>query len=137
MDPTLLAQAAIATLAPFLVKSGEEIAKRVGEATFNQAQKLWQLLREKVRGDAAGAQALQKLEIEPGTPARQTAAAVALGDVLAADAELRQQIEAALAQLTQALPAGFSVNVSGSGRVDQVVQVGRVERDLVIGKREP
>jgi hypothetical protein len=135
MDPMQLAQAVIVALAPILIKGGEEFAKKAGEAAFAQAKTLWALLRGRTQADPASAAALSKLEAEPQAPTRQTDAGQALGELLAGDDALRQEVERALAQLRSALPSSFSVNVHG-GQVDQIVQVDHVAGDLNIGRRD-
>ena len=49
MDPTALATAATALLAPYVAKAGEKLAEKVGEKLPEQMGKLWSAIAAKFK----------------------------------------------------------------------------------------
>ena len=45
MDPVTLAGLAITTLSPYIAEVGKEVATKVGDAAFEQAQRLYDAIR--------------------------------------------------------------------------------------------
>jgi len=62
MDPVTLAGLAIAALSPYIAKMGEEIATKVGDAAFDQAQRLYQAIHARFAKEPDGGKASRQLE---------------------------------------------------------------------------
>jgi type II secretory pathway pseudopilin PulG len=90
-DAAFLASAAVTVLSPYLVEAAKAGAKKVGEATFEGATKLYQTLKARLTGPAEK-KALEKLEAAPEKPDNQAALRVFLEERLAEDPDLRAEV---------------------------------------------
>jgi hypothetical protein len=62
MDPVTLAGLAMAALAPYIAKVGEEVATKVGDAAFDHAQRLYSAIHARFVKEPDGGKASKQLE---------------------------------------------------------------------------
>jgi hypothetical protein len=112
MDPVTLAAAAVAVLAPYFAKAGEEAAKKIGEEAVEAGGKLLGWMHARLGGRAKDA--LDDLVAGPGSKDNQADLRKQLVKVLEADPALAADLRAMLpADATGS--DSMSQNVSGAG----------------------
>ncbi len=92
MDPTALAAAVTALLAPYIAKAGEKLAERVGESLPEQMGKLWSAVAAKFKGRPAAAEAAKDLAAAPQDEDNQAAFRKELKKLLSEDADFITQL---------------------------------------------
>ena len=104
--------AAVALVAPYLVKMGEAAAGKVGQASVEAAGKLLGWMRAKLSGRAR--EALDDLEKSPDNADNQADLRKQLAKALEADPALAEELRALIPP--EAMAAGaMTQNVSGAG----------------------
>ncbi|MBI3241961.1 MAG: hypothetical protein HYZ49_06675 [Chloroflexi bacterium] len=93
MDPTTLAAAATALLAPYVAKAGEKLAEKVGEKLPDQMGKLWAAIADKFKGKPAAEEAAKDLAANPKDEDNQAAFRKELRKVLEADTGFVAELE--------------------------------------------
>ena len=104
MDPTALAAAATALLAPYVSKAGEKLAEKVGEKLPEQMGKLWTAIAARFKGKPAAEEAVKDLAAKPDDEDNQAAFRKELKKLLADDADFVDE----LAKLLQAAQAAHA-----------------------------
>lgn len=120
MDPATMGAEVVAALVPYLAEAGKAAAKKVGEAGWDQAGRLWTAVRARLTG-AAQQEALADLEAQPEDKAVQGAAEMQLRKALAADEAFAREL-AALLPAAQTEARQF-MHVTGDGN-DAVQNLG-------------
>lgn len=74
MDPVTLAGLAITTLSPYIAEVGKEVATKVGDAAFEQAQRLYDAIRarfakEAPKDEGRASEALETFKKDPDNAA--------------------------------------------------------------------
>src|SRR5437660_1347850 len=99
VEPITLAAAAVTLLAPYLVKTGEAFASKVGEALAEKTATLYQTVKGQFAGDRYAQETLARLEEAPESKGRQTGLEYLLTEQIENDPtfaeRLRQLIEEA------------------------------------------
>jgi hypothetical protein len=86
----------VAPFAPFLIEAGKEIADKVGDATWKQAQHLWKKFFSSEEAKSKLTPALQLVSTDTKDPAYRAAFARALLEFLKQRPELAEEIAATL-----------------------------------------
>jgi hypothetical protein len=113
MDPTALAAAATALLAPYVAKAGEKLAEKVGEKLPEQMGKLWTAIAAKFKGKPAAEEAAKDLAANPKDEDNQAAFRKELKKLLAEDGGFVNELE----QLLKSAQAATSITASQGGAV--------------------
>ena len=91
MDPAALGESSVALLVPFLVKSSDRLADRVGadleQAVSIQLDRLYARIKARLQGDRFQEATLERLEHEPDNRARQASLAELIDELVASDPE--------------------------------------------------
>jgi hypothetical protein len=111
MDPTTLANATTAALAPYLIQAGETLAKQALNKLPEQAQKLWGTIVEKFEGRPAAEGAAQELVVNAEDPDTQEAFNLQLKKMLRDDPTFAEEV----IQLLKAEQESASTRNTGSG----------------------
>jgi hypothetical protein len=111
MDPTTLANATTAALAPYLIQAGETLAKQVLNKLPEQAQKLWGTIVEKFEGRPAAEGAAQELVVNAEDPDNQEAFNLQLKKMLRDDPAFAEEV----VRLLKAEQHNAAVQNMGSG----------------------
>ncbi len=126
IDP--MTTAAVALLAPYLAKAGEEVAQKVGDAAWQMAASLYQAIRRKFTKDqdAYAQQTLQRLKEQPTNEARQAALADVLNEKVQADPSFAQELKQLVQDTTQTQGINqFLTQVYGQAQVEKIVNIGQ------------
>lgn len=102
MDPVTIAAGVGALLAPYLKKAVESFAGEGGKYVFAKAKDVWEKLRGKAKGDPVAEQTLDRAERDPEGARAELEAQVE--KLAAADAALRDELAAALADVKRQAP---------------------------------
>jgi len=136
MDPTSLAVAAVALLAPYLVKAGESLAEKLGETVPESAGKLWKAIADKFKGDAAAQVAANDVAADPADEDNVAAFRKELKKALKDDAGFAAEIERLLKK-AQESAAGTIIAAQGgavAGPGGTAIGIkGDVHSNIVIG----
>ncbi len=135
MDISAITTAVITVLSPYLVKTGEEVAKKVGVAAWEKATEIHQSIkaRFKKEEDSFPAQALEQFEKNPEK--RKGAMEDALKEVLAKDPEFSESLVGLLKEADKAgTGAAFNVNIFG-GEVGEIINIDKLEGGMTIDRR--
>lgn len=111
MDPTTLANATTAALAPYLIQAGETLAKQALNKLPEQAQKLWGTIIEKFDGRPAAEGAAQELVVNAEDPDNQEAFNLQLKKMLRDDPAFAEEV----VRLLKAEQSNAAVQNMGSG----------------------
>jgi hypothetical protein len=112
IEPLTAAAGAVALLAPYLVKAGEEAAGKIGEASAEAAGKVLTWMRTRLTGRAK--EALVDLEKAPEAEDNQADLRKQLTKILQSEPKFLAELLAMLPPETFESP-GMEQNVSGSG----------------------
>lgn len=127
IDPTITA--AVALLAPYLGKAGEEIAQKAGDATWKMIGSLYQVIKHKFTRDqdTFAQQSLQRLEEQPNNEARQAALADILNEKAQSDPGFAQELKQLVQNTTQTQGINqFLTQVYDNAKVDKIVNIGQL-----------
>jgi hypothetical protein len=136
MDPTALAAAAVAFLAPYLIKAGESLAEKMGETLPENAAKLWKAIADKFKEEAAAEVAARDVAADPADEDNLAAFRKELKKALRNDAGFAAEIERLLKQaqglaMTMIAASEGGAVVMGDGAAIGVK--GDVQGSIVIG----
>jgi hypothetical protein len=92
----------------------ERIGTDVGDVLGQKLQSLYELIRNKLKGDAYASESMKRLEEKPDSPDRRAAATGVLKEALAADPQFLAMLEKLLSE-SKAAGASSVIQVSGSG----------------------
>ena len=130
MDPATLAAAALAVLAPYMIKAGEKMAEKIGETLPENAGKLWTALTGKFKGKPAAEDAAQDLAKNPADEDAQVVFRVQLKKALAEDPEFLAALGALVKKAedesvkNSAVASGHGVAVNVGGNVQGNIVIG-------------
>jgi hypothetical protein len=126
MDPNIaLATSVVATLAPYLVKAGEEFAKEVGKTAVSKIETLYQFLNKRFKNHPSAKEALDDLKTKPDDEDAQAALRVQIKKLLKADPTLVKTIQQMLDEIKQD-KASVSFLTQVNGNVDQINNAERM-----------
>lgn len=128
MDPKTIATVVVGFLAPYLTKSGEEIAKKIGEGIYEK-------LRSRFAKKPAARAALTDLEKAPTDENAQAAVRLQLNKILTEDEEFANELSS-LIEKTGETEAGRIVITQIGG--DNATMIGSIKvksGDVTIGKQ--
>jgi hypothetical protein len=111
MDPTALASATTAALAPYLIQAGETLASQALKKLPEQTQKLWGTIIEKFDGRPAAEGAAQELVVNAEDPDNQEAFNLQLKKMLRDDPTFAEEV----VSLLKAEQYNAAVQNMGSG----------------------
>ena len=144
MDPTTLATAAVALLAPYLVKAGESLAGKIGETLPESAGKLWKAIADKFKGNAAAEVAAKDVAADPADEDNVAAFRKELKKALKDDAAFAAEIERLLKKAQEssstiiaaeggavAGPGGTAIGIKGDVHGNIVIGNNNVTADKV------
>lgn len=127
MDIVQIATAAVALLAPYLIKAGESAAGKVGEKALEKVEALYQAIRRRFAADKNdyAEKTLQRMEEQPTSEGCQAA----LADILAEKAQNDPGFAQELMQLVQSATQDKTVvqiltQVYGNARVGKIINIG-------------
>jgi hypothetical protein len=128
-----MATAAVALLAPYVAKGGEELAKKVGGEVGTRVVELWDLVKGKLTSPAAK-EAVADLEAKPEDERRQGALSVQLEKALEADPAFRDQVAGLLREMEQkgGRPITQIANIVGDRNVN--TQIAGAGNTVTIGR---
>ncbi len=123
----------LAPFMPYLVTAGQAVAGDIGNAAWEQAQKIWSKLHPKVVAKPAALEAAQDVAAQPDNPDARAALRQQLAKLLADDPALVSELQALLtqAQATVIQNVGGSDNTVVGG--DQVSNVTFNQPNLQVG----
>jgi hypothetical protein len=127
IDP--IATTAVAFLVPYLVKAGEEIALKAGDAVWNMAASLYQAIHHKFTKDqdVYAQQTLKRLEEQPTNEARQAALTDVLNDKIQADPTFAQDLKQLVQNTSQTQGiTQFLTQVYDHGQIDKIINIGQL-----------
>ena len=128
VDP--ISTAAVALLAPYLAKAGEEIAQKAGDAVWKMAESLYQAVHRKFSADkdTYAQKTLQRLEEQPTNEARQAALADVLNEKVNSDPSFAQELKQLVQNTTQTQGINqFLTQVYDNARVNKIVNIGQID----------
>ena len=115
MEPVALATAAVAFLAPYLVKAGEKTAETIGEKLPEAVGKVWNAILAKFQGNAAAETAVKDLLKAPQDADNQADVRKRLREVLQADVGFSAELERLLSNAQH--QSRDTISNTGSGAV--------------------
>lgn len=131
MDFQVTATAAMTLLAPYLAKAGENVAGKVGDAMYKQAQTLYTVIKDKFKGDQTAEKTLARVKQEPDKKTWKDAFLGVLTMKLEEDPEFANTIKQ-LVQEAEKLPGGDNISqeMNISGTTGDVFQIGKMEGNI-------
>lgn len=114
MDSSVLATAAVTTLAPYLAETGKSAAKKLGEEAVAESVRLLNWMREKL-SSGRGKEALDDLVEHPEREDNQADLRKQLTKLLESDATLAVELQSLLPPDPGEVAGAMSQNVSGAG----------------------
>jgi hypothetical protein len=131
MDIPIIAQAAVAFLAPYLVKAGEEMAKQIGKGAVDAGRQLLKLIQSRLKG-LPQETALDDLKNDPNEPDNQAALRKELKKIMLQDPKFKQELQQMVEQLEQDPDASkFLTNVYGDkNQVFNISQAGDLHFEI-------
>jgi len=126
MDSTItsLAASAVATLAPYLAKAGEEFAKEAGKAALGKIDALYDFLKKRFQDRPNAKGALGDLKANPDDEDAQAALRVQIKKLMKADPTIVKTIQQMLSEIKQDKGSvSFLTQVYG-GNVDKLINIG-------------
>jgi len=125
MDPiTSLAQAAVAALAPYLAKTGEETANETGKATAGKIAVLHQALRSRFENNPSAQEVLADLEDNPDDVDVQSALRLQLKKQMNADPTLIDALRQLLDEIKQDEGSIYFLTQFYGGSLGNIVNFG-------------
>ena len=136
MDPTALAGAVVAMVAPYLAEAGKAAAEKAGESAASHVGGILGVIRRKFGADddEYAQQTLARLEEQPQAEARRRSLADLLAEKLEAEPAFREELERLVQGArrdTQTMQ--FLTQVYG-GQVGEVFNIGSVQT-LNVGRQ--
>lgn len=131
MEPTALADQTVAFMAPYLAAAGKGVARRVGEALWDQfrgaAAKLLRCVKEKFSTNPEAAANLSRLEEDPASRARQAIVREQLARFIQGDQGFGRELEMLVNATRRSGGDAIiqTVNVS-QGTVGDITQIGKI-----------
>lgn len=127
MTITPIVTSAVALLAPYLAKAGEEVAKKAGEASWEKMKALYQAIRTKFSADKDdyAQQTLKRLEDKPSEESRQRALADILTEKAEADPEFGQELKRLVQDTTQGKGVPEFLTQVYGGEVGQILNINQ------------
>jgi hypothetical protein len=92
MDLPALAQTVVALLAPYIAKSGEKFAEKIGEKLPDSLANLWGVITKRLRGKPAE-QAIKEYSASPNEADKQAVLSKEIANALAEDPEFRKELQ--------------------------------------------
>jgi hypothetical protein len=135
MDPSMIANSVISILAPYLAKTGEEVAKKFGSAAWDKVVELHQTIKDRFakEKDTYPSQTLKRFEQKP--EARKESMKEALIEMLKQDQAFAAQLEELLNDTMQAsAQTTFTTTVLNSN-VDNIYNINQLEGGLNIDRQ--
>jgi hypothetical protein len=121
---TSLARTVVATLAPYLGKTGQELAKETGKATASKIGKLYQALKTRFKNTPTVNEALAELEAHPDDEDAQAVLRNQLRKQMNADSTLIDMLQKLLDEINHDKGSySFLTQVYG-GKVDKIFNIG-------------
>lgn len=130
MDIQLIASTTVALLSPYLVKAGEVIANKASEAIWDKAAQLYQIVKEKFKGNTTAEVALADLEQMPNDEDSQAALRKELKKTMQSDANFGEQLRLLLQEAGKT-QQGASIITQIAGKKSTLF--GVVHGDVTIG----
>jgi hypothetical protein len=129
MDPNIpLAASAVAVLAPYLAKAGDEFGKETGKAIASKIGALYQALKTRFENKPTAREALADLEANPGNEDAKAALRLQLRKQMNADPTLVDTLRQLLGEIDQDQGSiSFLTQVYG-GQVTSIGQIGTTSR---------
>lgn len=115
MDPMTLATTAVGFLSPYLVKSGEKAAEKLGKKLPDLASKVWNAVTAKFSGKPAAEEAVKDMAARPDDADNQAAFRKELRKLLEADPQFASELERLLASGQRV--GGDTISNTGSGAI--------------------
>jgi hypothetical protein len=118
---TTIAASTIAILAPYLAETGKEFAKKAGGKLADKAASIYQLIKDKFKGDDEAEQTLALVEARPESKARLATLEEVLVDRIQGDAEFSQTLHRLIEEAKKAASQKIFVrgdrNIAAGGEV--------------------
>ncbi len=136
MDPVTIASATIALLTPYLVKAGDEVAKKAAGAAWEKVTEIYKALKERLarEKDKYPKETFKRFEKEPEK--RKQAMQETLAEILEKDSDFAKKLMEMVKNANK-LGAGtvFNTNVFG-GKVGEIINIENVHQGLTINKKK-
>ena len=119
----------LAPLLPFLTKSGEKFAEKIGEASYDKIRALYESVRSKfsLDQDQYALQTLDRLEQRPDDEGRQAVLGNLIGEKAETDPNFAYELERIVGEARQDYNLSqFITNVSGNAYVGKIFNIGQV-----------
>lgn len=118
----------LAPLLPFLVKSGEKFADKIGEASFEKVRAIHKSIRSKFSSDQDqyALQSLQRLEEQPADESRQAVVASVIKEKAETDRAFADELERGVREAKgDTNLSQFITNISGNAQVGKIFNIGQ------------
>lgn len=128
MQSGLSAVTLLAPVLPFIVKSGEKFAEKIGEASYNKVRALYESIRNKFDSDQDqyALQSLQRLEEQPADESRQAVVASVINEKAQTDLKFADELERRIREAKgDTSLSQFITNVSGNAQVGKILNIGQ------------
>jgi hypothetical protein len=126
MDTTItsLAASAVAALAPYLAKAGEEFAREAGKGALEKIGALYDFLKKRFQANPNAKGALDDLKANPDDEDAQAALRVQIKKLMKADPTIVKTVQQMLSEIKQDKGSvSFLTQVYG-GNVDKIINIG-------------
>lgn len=131
MEVGTLATTAVSFLSPYLVKTGEKVAEKIGEQVPKAVGKVWTAITAKFHGKPVAEEAVQEFVAKPDDQLIQAAFANQVRKVLEAEPTFTAEFERLLSDAKR--QAGDTIVNTGSGAVATQGGVAAGEGGIAIG----
>jgi hypothetical protein len=99
---TTIAAGAISVLTPYLAEAGKEFAKKAGEKLADKAGEIYQLIKDKFKGDDEAQQTLALVEAKPDSKPRLATLEEVLLDRMRGDGEFLHKLHQLVTEAREA-----------------------------------
>jgi len=137
MEPLALATMIVNLVAPYLAQTGEVMAKKAGEATWERMKDLYTAVKNKLTGDAYAEQTLKRLEEDPESESRQAALVGVVEEEIKDAPTFAKALQELLYEAHEAGAETITqqVTVSGQARTGDITQIGKIEGNIDLSRK--
>jgi hypothetical protein len=130
-----LAAAAVAALAPYLAKAGEEFAKEFGKIAASKIDALYQALKTRFKNEPAAKKALTNLKAKPTDMNAKAALQNQLKQQMITDPALVAMLQQLLKEIIADREAASFLTQVYDGNVGEIFNIGILQGGIRIDKR--
>jgi hypothetical protein len=114
----------------FAKKTGEELGKKAGDTIWDNAKRVYGMVREKFGSNPKTAQVMQSIEARPTDQEAQAAVQLNLKDLMSADENFKNELTAIVKEIAESDVANTFFDTTILGDVQKYIQIGNVYGDV-------